>query len=221
MFVDYKYIQEYFKNKRVVIIGSAPNVLNNDGRYIDGFDSVVRVNNYKIFPENTGKKTDVHYAFYGSSIRKAAAELKGDGVKLCMCKCPNGKPIQSAWHERNGQTAGIDFRYIYKRRAPFWFCPTYIPTEQHFMRLFLELEKHIASTGFAAIWEILQLQVKELYITGFDFFTSRKHNINERWREGRKDDPIKHVPEVEKTKILEYAKNDKRIVLDNYLRGIK
>jgi hypothetical protein len=36
-----------------------------------------------------------------------------------------------------------------------------------------------------------------MYITGFDFFQSKVHNVNERWRRNNPSDPIGHRPEME------------------------
>ena len=180
----------------------------NQPGFIDSFDVVVRVNNYKIVPPNTGRRTDVFYSYFGNAVKKPAHELVRDGVRLCMCKCPNDKTIDSQWHENRGKTTGIDFRWIYEKRKAWWFCPTYIPTKEDFLTTFYLLGKHVPTTGFSAIVDILGMSPKEIYLTGFDFFTSRKHNINEPWRSGDPGDPIGHVPERE----LEWV----RVNMDRY-----
>jgi hypothetical protein len=220
-FIDRLGIDLFFAGKRVAIIGSGPTVLQNKGDMIDGHDIVVRVNNYRTagIEANTGRRTDVHYSFYGSSIKKTAEELQKDGVKLCMCKCPNDKPIDSPWHEANGQKHGVEFRYIYKHRVDWWFCPTYIPSTQEFMQQFNLLGKHIPTTGFSAILTIASFDVKELYITGFDFFSSGVHNVNERWRQKNTGDPICHVPKKELEELRKMVKVDDRIKVDIYLQG--
>jgi hypothetical protein len=220
-FIDRQYLANVFNNKSVAIIGSAPTVLQNEGTFIDSHDIVVRANNYKVkgLEINVGYRTDVHYSFYGSSIKKTVDELKADGVKLCMCKCPNDKPINSPWHEANGQKYGVDFRYIYKHREDFWFCDTYIPSTQEFLEQFNLLGKHIPTTGFAAILTIITLPIKELYITGFDFFSSGIHNVNEKWRHKNTGDPICHVPKTELDELRKIVKKDTRIKVDKYLQG--
>ncbi len=221
-FVDLEYLIDFFKDKTVAIIGSGPTVLQNEDIFIDSRDIVVRVNNYKIkgLEINVGWRTDVHYSFYGSSVKKTVDELKADGVKLCMCKCPDDKPIDSPWHEANGQKYGVDFRYIYKHRTDFWFGPTYIPSTKEFLEHFNLLGKHIPTTGFSAILTLLSLPVKELYITGFDFFSSGVHNVNERWKHKNIGDPICHVPKKELEVLRDMVKKDNRIKLDKYLQGV-
>ena len=195
-FVTYEHAAGYFRGKSVALVGSAPSVLGNDPGLVDSYDVVCRVNNYKLGTPQ-GERTDVHYSFYGTSIRNTRADLIRDGVKLCWCKCPNAKPIESAWHERNGKQAGIDFRYIYRNRARWWFCDTYVPDAASFLAKFELLDGHIPTTGFAAILDLLSCAPQHLYLTGFDFFTSGLHNVNERWRDGDPRDPIGHRPGVE------------------------
>jgi len=196
-FVTFSEVEEFFRGKRVAVIGSAPSVLDNDVDFIDAHDVVVRVNNYKLFGNVTGERTDVHYSFYGTSIRKTSEELKRDGVKLCMCKCPNGQPIESDWHRQKGKLNGIDFRYIYGSRKDWWPCDTFVPTTEHFLKSFELLDKHIPSTGFAAILDVLACRPRSAYLTGFDFFESGVHNVNEAWRSGDSSDPIGHRPDLE------------------------
>lgn len=212
-FVTFAETAQYFRGKTVAVVGSAPSVLENAPGVIDGYEVVCRVNNYKL--ANTlggaglGTRCDVHYSFYGNSIRKTREELERDGVKLCMCKCPNAKPLESEWHEKNFKQAGIDFRYIYSMRAgkSFWFCDTFIPGVEHFMKSFELLGRHIPSTGFAAILDVLACEPKLVYLTGFDFFSSGKHNVDELWRPGDPADPIGHRPELE-ARWLRRAWND-------------
>lgn len=167
-------------------------MLNNPPGFIDSHNIVVRVNNYKLYPE-TGCRTDVFYSFLGMSVRKTCTELMQDGVWLCMCKCPDSKFIESEWHERNRKPLGVDFRYIYERRKDFWFCDTFIPTTEQFLEKFHALNDHIPTTGMAAIMEIAAFDC-DIYLTGFDFFTSKIHNVNEVWEQKNTDDPIGHSP---------------------------
>lgn len=189
-------VRARFSGKRVAIVGSGPGVLENEPGFIDGHDLVVRVNNYKLTAA-TGKRTDCFYSFFGNSIKKTPGELRGDGVTLCICKCPDAHAIQSEWHSRHGKMLGVDFRWIYERRANFWFCDTYIPSVDEFMTAFRMLNGHVPTTGFSAILDVLSFEPVGVYLTGFDFFRSGIHNVNERWRAGDSRDPIGHRPDME------------------------
>lgn len=195
-FVEFSEVQEFFRGKSVAIVGSAPSVLENEPLFVDSHDIVVRANNFKL-GHNQGFRCDVFYSFFGGSIRKGVAELLSCGVRLCMSKVPNAKPIESAWHEKHGKQNGIDFRYIYLDRAGWWFCDTFIPSTEWFLASFELLGRHIPTTGFAAILDILECAPRSVYVTGFDMMRSGVHNVDEKWRPGDPSDPIGHRPELE------------------------
>lgn len=205
-FVTTSDLREFFKGKSIAIVGSGPSALNNEVGVIDSYDIVVRVNNYKIEPRwpQLGKRCDVYYSFFGGSIKKSVDDLKRDGVKLCMCKLPNSQPLESEWHRKRGAMLGIDYRYIYRMRAPWWFCDTFIPDDAWFLEKFHALSDHQPTTGMAAIMDILKLTEDDrgwmkvkIFVTGFDFFSSGVHNVDEKWKAGDPTDPIKHSPEHE------------------------
>jgi len=196
-FCDRDAVRQVIRGRTVGIVGSGPGCLDNAPGLVDSHDIVVRVNNYKLFPA-TGYRTDVFYSYFGSSIKKSAVELQRDGVRLCMCKCPDAQFIESTWHERNGKMLGVDFRPIYARRRDWWFCDTYVPTVDEFLAHFHMLGGHVPTTGFSALLDVLSFEPKHVYMTGFDFFSSRLHNVNERWRKANPGDPIGHVPDVER-----------------------
>ena len=215
-------LRNIFSGKRVAIIGSGPSMFDNTMEHIDGHDIIIRVNNYKMrgYEDKVGSRCDYHYSFYGSSIKKTSKELRQDGIKGHLCKCPNDICHMTEWHEKNGKQNGCRFEWIYKNRQDFWIAPVYIPETRHYLQLFNKLNRHVPTTGFACIWEIMNLNPKELYITGFDFFVSKIHNGNEPWRSRNTDDPIKHLPLVEKHIFTRWAKENKYIKLDDYLKEI-
>lgn len=196
-FVDRSVVARRLNGRSIAIVGSGPGLLGNAPGFVDSHDVVVRVNNYRCTGDVTGFRADVHYSFYGTSIKKTAWSLAHEGVKLCMCKCPNALAINSDWHRRNNRMEGVDFRRIYERRARFWFCDTYIPSLEDFLIHFYLLGGHVPTTGFSAILDVLSFAPKSVYLTGFDFFRSQVHNLNEPWRQKNRDDPICHVPERE------------------------
>lgn len=200
IFVDFDYVMDFFKGKTVAIVCSGPSCLNNTGEFIDSHDIVVRVNNYKIkgYEKYVGTRVDVLYSFFGNTgYRRFRNDAIDDGVKLCMCKCPNSQPIESEWHRRKGKLNGIDFRHIYRIRENFWFGSTYIPTDERFVEYYNLLGGHIPTTGFACVMEISRTECKSIYLTGFDGFKSGIHNVNEKHIKKNNDDPIGHVADRE------------------------
>lgn len=177
-------------------------MLTNKPGFVDSHEIVVRVNNYKT-SKAAGFRCDVFYSFFGSSIRKTADELKRDGVYLCMNKCPNAHAVESEWHRKNGKDIGVDYRPHYRRRQAWWFCDTMVPTVDEFLVPFNILGKHIPTTGFAAIFDVFSFNPRSVYLTGFDFFRSRIHNVNDRWAPKNLDDPFRHEPENERAWLVE------------------
>lgn len=196
-FITFEEVAAQIRGRSVAVVGSGPSVLENAPGHVDSHEVVVRVNNYKTSAA-AGFRTDVFYSFFGSSIRKTAEELQRDGVRLCMAKCPNAKPLHSEWHERNNKPLGIDFRYVYEARRDWWFCDTHVPTVERFLEQFELLGKHIPTTGFSAILDVLACEPRSVYLTGFDFFASGVHNVDEKWRPGDPEDPIGHRPDLER-----------------------
>lgn len=218
-FITRSEVRPWFEGKRVAIVGSGPGVLENPHSFVDSHDVVVRINNYKLSAA-AGSRTDVFYSFFGTSIRKTKWELKRDGVRLCMCKCPNAHAIESDWHRSRRMMIGVDYRPHYERRQGWWFCDTYIPTVDEFMVGFELLGRHIPTTGFAAILDVLSFGPESVYLTGFDFFRSRIHNVNEKWRPRNNDDPIKHEPERELAWIAQNRQNYPLIFDNELLRNL-
>jgi len=204
-FVSRSQARAKFEGRAAVIVGSGPGVLANAAGFVDSHDVVVRVNNYRLSAA-AGRRTDVFYSFFGGSIRKTAAELRRDGVTLCLCKCPDAHVIESDWHRRNDKIGGVDFRWIYQHRAQFWFCDTYVPSKEEFLVSFNLLGRHIPTTGFAAILDVLSFDPSSLYLTGFDFFRSGLHNVSDRWTRKNDGDPIGHMPERELAWLADNAK---------------
>jgi hypothetical protein len=214
-FLNRSEVRPWFEGRRVAIVGSGPGCDENSEGWVDSHEVVVRVNNFKT-TARTGKRTDVFYSFFGTSIRKTSEELIRGGVKLCMSKVPNAHAIESEWHRRHGKMIGVDYRPHYERRKDWWFCDTYVPTVEEFLQPFNALERHQPTSGFAAIWDVLSFDPQSVFLTGFDFFRSGIHNVNEPWMVKNTDDPIRHEPELERKWVAAAAKRysircDKRL----------
>lgn len=203
-FVTFEEAAGTFRGKSVALVGSAPSCLDNEPGFVDSHEVVVRVNNYKT-GERQGYRCDVFYSFFGNSIKKLAETLRRDGVRLMMCKLPNSKPLKSEWHEARNKPEGVDYRYIYRNRAAWWFCDTFVPDDARFLTKFESLGKHQPTTGFSAILDILEAKPRSCYLTGFDFFSSKLHNVDEPWRAGDPTDPICHRPDLEAQWLVDNA----------------
>ena len=210
-FIDFEQVKDIFNGKTVAIVGSGPSVLDNPVGRIDSFDIVCRINNFKIFPE-TGSRTDVFYSFFGGSIFTTHKELKD--TWLCMAKYPvGGIGHLVEWGNYQPNPRGINYEWVYENRRDWWFCDTYIPTMERFVEYFNLLDRHVPTTGFSCILDINECDC-EIYLTGFDFFKSGKHNVNEKWIHRNPEDPIGHRPELERQWISDHKD---RFILDERL----
>lgn len=195
-FVPFSEVAALLRGRRVAVVGSGPGSLDNEPGAVDAYDVVVRVNNFKCGPAQ-GERVSIHYSFFGTSVRADAADLLRRGCRICVCKLPNSQPIDSEWHRVRGKLVGIDYRYIYTKRAAWWPCDVFVPDDARFLAKFELLGRHQPTTGFAAILDVLECEPREAYLTGFDGFTSGIHNVDEPWRPGDATDPIGHRPDLE------------------------
>ncbi len=146
------------RNKKIIFVGACPNLKNkNLGKFIDGYDTIIRSNNSvnlidnDDFVKDYGKRCDVLYIngqFYKEMSPFPLIEWQKKGVKyLCM------KGIR-----------GSD-RLKYTRIIP-------LRTITQSIR---EVSKSVltATMGLFLIHDLLKFNPKELFITGLDFFASR------------------------------------------------
>jgi len=173
-------IANYFKGRSVIILGSAPCVVNADEEYLSKFDVIVRVNNYE--PFNKCKRTNVYYSFFGRSILKVKERIEKHGKPdFLFFKYP----FDFNWtkHTKGIEVAGKsgDFRFVQKlRHQKLSQYDYFVQTQANFLSNFFAVGS-IPTTGVSAIFDILRYQPSELHIAGFDFFKSKKHNIDQVW----------------------------------------
>lgn len=194
---DDSVFRNLIKGKRVCLVGGGPSALNNRAGYIDSFDTVVRVNQFKLTGNNTGRRVDVHFSFFGNSVKTNRLELINAGCKVCVIKSPPWKVIHSEWKANKSSRSAINPEYIYRAREKWWPCPAVIISEDELLSDFFMLGGHVPTTGFSAMMAILRRYPAILYMTGFDFFESGKHNLNERWEGIDSRNPIRHRPDLE------------------------
>lgn len=163
---------DYIQHKRVMILGSAPSVTRNKVEDMENYDIIVRINNYKIF--NECKRVDIFYSYFGRNIKKTEGDIINDDVLYIMCKYP-----LSDWGER---IDGIQDNWgeVYEYRKDYFVRPHYIPDDKDFSENF-KLLNRVPTAGISCMLDIRRFNPLEIYMTGFDFFESGLHNINEKW----------------------------------------
>ena len=208
----------YISGKTVAIVGPASSIINtNNGKLIDSFDIVIRLN--KALPlskkiiKDTGIKTDIIYNSLNTESHPGQNNLdtrlyKKYGVKFVCCPYPfSGVFKQDILNYINMYKFDIPFRPVNKRKYS----------------IFNNQLKTRPYTGTSAIMDILSYPIKLLYITGIDFYNTPYYS---QYRRIRKSD-LKHLksnnihnayPQMEY--LLFKSLNDNRIVLDNTLQNL-
>lgn len=174
-----KDVAKFFRKKSVIILGSAPSVIKVDADFMDSFDIIVRLNNYKHF--NSCTRTDVYYSMMGGSIMKTNGELKKDGVKFIFCKNPFRKIIVrnpgGSVNHLQSQDCRTPYMNNRSSRVKWFELPYFLQTLKNWKWITGRINK-VTTTGLAAIVDIYRYRPSKMHIAGFDFFASGLHNIN-------------------------------------------
>lgn len=173
--VNEKFVNDFFCNKKVLVLGSAVCVVQMKAYFMETFDIIVRSNNYK--PFNNCTRTDVYYSFLGGSVKKSMADIVSDGAKWIFCRCPNA---DFSHHADGKYIPGFSFdaREVYVQRKDWFKLPFFIQTMENY-ELDFKLCNRLLTTGVSSIVDVLRYKPKQLYVAGFDFFTRLIHNTNE------------------------------------------
>jgi hypothetical protein len=169
------YVRKFFNKKTVLVLGSAPCVAKLKGDFMNTFDIIVRVNNYKQF--NACHRTDVFYSFLGGSVKKNIKNIIEDGAQFIFCRCPN---MDFSAHVGGQYFPGksFDARPVYKQRENWFKLPYFIQTYKNYRRNYALIDR-LLTTGVSAIVDIKRYDPARLFVAGFDFFTNLIHNVDE------------------------------------------
>jgi len=183
------------KNKKVLIVGGASSASKQPEKWYNSFDIIVRCNNYK---KSNNSRTDIFYSYFGRNIKKTPEELKKDGVKFLISKCPNADMSkQLSAYEIDMK----DYRWIYKLRENWWFCDLHIMSIEEMLEQISLMGNTMPTTGLSAILFFVKRQCN-VNIIGFDCFDTNIHNLNEVW-----DQSGNHNLKKEKEIISNLTKN--------------
>ena len=205
---------DYLRDKRVVIVAPGGYLKDmNNGKTIDSYDVVVRLNTALPLKENMddiqGSKTHILYNCLNKQPYNGGI-IDFDNFELDWISCPypDIKPFKGdirGFHQKN--KGKFKFHIIDKI-------------------FYMELEKEMGTrpnTGIGAILDLLKFPIKELYITGFTFLLESgylddyKSYINnqeklDKYMETNCHDRIKQVKYIKPI-----LTNDTRIKMDTIL----
>jgi hypothetical protein len=168
------------ENKRIVIAGPAYSLTGkSQGAIIDDYDIVVRTNQFAV-PKNShkdyGARTDIMFHNCGTPWLpglKEMAEKNPDELKaLKMVVCPIIKADHSEvnfhlWPDDHISACAYNFKNI-STEIPFYWIG---------VRNYMEVYRTVGCepyTGVMTICTLLHYPIKELYVTGFDFYSEKK-----------------------------------------------
>jgi hypothetical protein len=208
-------MRDYLKGKKVALVGPARSIEgSNNGSFIDSHDVVVRINYAKIGnSKDSGTKTTIIY--YDGSFHDYG-NLKPEYL---VCSYP---PTEWFFNERCLQSVNY---YSSKHKHK-------IVDSDLYNKLKMDLNENNKSrpnTGLVALVDLLQYDIKSLFMTGIDFYRTsyaREHpdygnsslgEVSEIFTAG--DNGDSHNIDEQ----FEYFKNnivtDPRLVVDNFLKG--
>ncbi len=169
--IDQKF-KYFLENKSIALVGPA-NYLSrlSLGKVIDGYDIVVRINrgmeNISVLHEHIGKKTDVLYNCLiehpDNGGKLNVNFLKKNNVRW-ICTVPysdeKGKSVSNKLHPMVKWTTVIKVRLFFNFHI-------YNPLSYSILNNNIISR---ANTGFSAIFDLLEANINELFITGFSFY---------------------------------------------------
>jgi len=156
-----------FAGKRIAVVGPASSAFQTGkGAYIDSFDLVIRINKSALtvdagkHPTDIGSRTDILFHCFLENLHSG------------------GGPLDFAMYERQGIRFVINPRYEWSGvRNSFNFYkryrtaqPTYLLSRKLFGKINRSLGGYRPTTGYSALYALLESDFAELYITGFTFF---------------------------------------------------
>lgn len=158
--------KEIFKDKRVAVIGAAESAFRKEnGKYIDSFDIVIRINKaiftWKPCQEQfIGRKTDVvFHSFYENK------HTGGGPIDLDLFKSFGVKYLVNPHHSPKGYLSHLNY---YKRKQES--VETHMLSRPMYKKMTDDFGRWIPTVGFAALYSVLNSPCKEVFITGFTFF---------------------------------------------------
>jgi hypothetical protein len=206
---------EFVSGKRVALVGPSAHILDMSQKdLIDGYDVVIRLNKaVPVVPgteDSVGTRTDI---LMTGLDPKWCAPWKVDlwlssGVEWVVCPYGSRHPFQRLIKK---------FVVFNEGRIKFRHSNT---------QEFKKRERALGSrpnTGFAAMWDLLNFPITELYITGISFFRtgyvpSYSKLSAKGLRHAAEGKAHKQEPQIEE--FLRMLEEDSRINPDEYLQNI-
>ena len=170
------------ENKRIAIVGPAPYLTNlGQGKMLDEYDVVIRPNQFFVsdsLKKDYGLRTDIMVHNFGTpwmpGLKEQISRNPDDFSELKMCICTATKSEHSevnflSWPDDYISNVVRNFHEINKHDVPFYWIG---------VKKYREFYNEIGCepyTGILSIMSLLEYPIKELYVTGFNFY--RGNNV--------------------------------------------
>ena len=224
--IDYR---SFLKGKTVAIVGPSKSLMYTEanGKYIDSFDVVVRINKGLgvVNRDYSGSKTDVMYNSLdlhpASGGRVITLELENAGVKFVRSPYPISEAVHNPLIYSDPS-----FKEVISKFSIGHIDPT----------LYLAIKKETNSrvnSGLGAIIDLLSFDLSKLYVTGIDFYRSsylHDYNSHKKWETKKDtevdlefldyDDSNHHNPDRQYKFFKKIYKKDDRIELDSFMSKV-
>lgn len=170
-------LKEYFCNKRVIIVGPSPHLIDkNKGEFIDTYDIVCGVNNlYNLNNNDYGSRIDVLFETTNNEsidiLQQSKNKFTSKNIKYLI-----------GTHRRNHNENKISYENFCRLCNMYTNDTMICHNISNFSTMIEEdyLKKRIiyplagCHTGTIALLFLLQLPLKELYIEGITFYNNGK-----------------------------------------------
>jgi len=161
-----------FKNKRVVLVGPSPHLLGkNLGKFIDSFDVVVRVNEIGVTSDlydDYGSRTNVAFLSLYSEVipyyREMIHNVNYDELKLIVH--PGDEYNLNPYTNEKTESAK---KYFDLLNIDIAYHQIVVPSISETSKFF----GCYPSTGSLTMIELLNQELKELYVCGFSFYLTK------------------------------------------------
>ena len=220
-----RFDSSYFRSKRIAIVGPASSAFNTDkGKDIDGYDIVVRVNKSALTVDvgksskDIGIRTDILFHCFLENLYSGGGPLDFEMYRR--------QGIQYVINPRNEWTGLRNSYNFYKKYLSAQ--RTYVLPRGLYKRIASSLNGFRPTTGYSALYALLEAEFDELYITGFTFFkTAYGTGYRDEMKESAQarnfmNEVGLHNPDVELQEFKKLVKRhaNKRVVLDRELSEI-
>ena len=218
--IEHNTYSDFLKGKEVALIGPSWHTKGTkQSKSLEAYDIVVRVNRGYMIPDKVkkdiGKRTDIlycslseHYFRHNCFTKKGLKYINGKIKWIC--------PTHYKAHRSN-------IKKLKKNNKDFEIN-IHVVNNKIYGNIYREINKNLTS-GIVSIYDLLQYDIKKLYITGFTFYDTKVIGKKRMYYSQYKHDGLKYHSKVFsahnlKKELLffkEICDKDKRIICDRVL----